>query len=183
MVPERATEPRLRKPGLVIVAVLFVWIAVASAVFTVRQDKAHFVASVHQFTWAAILVVLVLAAAFSLPKTPRCAGAATNPLIAGTFALVARSSFLLVGMGELSGPLLAWNSSLFSSPFSGRAAPVGARCIDWPWQERRLVVCLARVRPKPGDGESWSLDAHRKCRARTGAYRHADGGSTPGARE
>jgi hypothetical protein len=96
MVPERATEPWIRTPGLVSVTVLFIWIAVASAIFTVRQDKAHFVASAHQFTWAAIFVVLVTAAAFLLPKTGHRAGSAPNPWIAGTFALAAGSLFLLV---------------------------------------------------------------------------------------
>jgi hypothetical protein len=96
MVPERSREPWLRTPGIVVVAGLFTWIAIASAVLSVRQDRAHFVASRPQFTWAAIIFVLTAAGAFLLPKLRQRQQVPPNVWIVGAFGLIASSLFLLI---------------------------------------------------------------------------------------
>ncbi len=101
MVPDRAAEPWLGTPGVVITAILFVLASVASAAFSVKQDKAHFVASAAQFIWAGIICAVVAGAGFFLPKSPRArvARAAPNPWLVGGFALIASSLFLVTPSG------------------------------------------------------------------------------------
>jgi hypothetical protein len=98
LVPKRAREPWLRNVGLGVVAVLFIWIGIASAIFSVRQDKAHFVASVAQFTWAGVFFVVAATAAFLLPKSDviRGTGTAPNAWTIGAFALITSSLVLLI---------------------------------------------------------------------------------------
>jgi uncharacterized membrane protein len=98
LVPERATTPWLGKVGLTVTAVLFILAAVASASYAVKSDKQHFVASIPQFTWAAVVCLLVIVIAFRLPRTSqhRVAGWVPNPWLVGLGALAASSFFMVV---------------------------------------------------------------------------------------
>jgi len=97
MVPHRANTPWLRTTGLSVVTVLFILAAVASGLLSVKQDRAHFIASAAQFRWAGIIFAAVAGLAFVLPN-PAPTGAsraAPSPWLAGVFALIASSLFLI----------------------------------------------------------------------------------------
>src|ERR1700678_2697682 len=96
LVPDRATTPWLKWPGLTITAILFALAAVASTKFEIKQD--HFIASTRQFVAAAVACLVVIAAAFRLPHrtTARTQGWVANPWLVGAAALAAGSIFLIV---------------------------------------------------------------------------------------
>lgn len=95
-VPDRATTPWLRWPGLTVDSVLFVLAAVASTRFAIKHD--HFIATKLQFLVSAIVVVLAVVAAFLLParRAASSSGSAPSPLVPGAIALTAGSVFLIV---------------------------------------------------------------------------------------
>ena len=96
LVPDRATTPWLGWPGLSITAILFALAAVASTKIEIKQD--HFIASTRQFVVAAVVCILVIAAAFLLPRraAARTQGWVANPWLVGAGALTAGSIFLVV---------------------------------------------------------------------------------------
>ena len=98
-VPDRATTPWLRWPGLTVDSVLFVLAAVASTRFQMKNDS--FRATNAQFLVSGIIVILAAVAAFLLPA--RSAGrepdTAPSPWIVGTIGLVAGSLFLIIPRG------------------------------------------------------------------------------------
>jgi hypothetical protein len=96
LVPDRATTPWLGGIGLSIIGILFVLAGVASTRFEIKQD--HFVASIAQFAWAAIVCVVAIVAAFRLPvrSSARTPGWVPSPWLVGAAALIAGSVFLVV---------------------------------------------------------------------------------------
>jgi hypothetical protein len=96
LVPDRATTPWLGWPGLSITAILFALAALASTKIEIKQD--HFIASTRQFVAAAVVCILVIAAAFLLPRraAARTQGWVANPWLVGAGALTAGSIFLVV---------------------------------------------------------------------------------------
>lgn len=95
-VPDRATTPWLRWPGLTLDAILFVLAAIASMRFEIHHD--HFLATRAQFLVSAVVIVLAVVAAFLLPARKAGTGPnpAPDPLALGVLALIAASFFLLV---------------------------------------------------------------------------------------
>jgi len=96
LVPDRATTPWLGWPGLTVTGVLFALAAVASTKFEIKQD--HFIASTRQFAVSAVACIVVIAAAFVLPRrgAARTQGWVANPWLVGASALAAGSIFLVV---------------------------------------------------------------------------------------
>jgi hypothetical protein len=95
MVPDRATTPWLKWPGLSVTAVLFMLAAVASTKFEIKQDR--FIASKAQFVVSAIVVVALVAIGSLWRQKPvlHTAGWVPNPWLVGAVALAAGSVFLL----------------------------------------------------------------------------------------
>jgi len=97
LVPKRANQPWLGRPGLIVTAALFVLGAVISTRFALKSDP--FLASRAQFTWSAIACLAVIVLAFRLPRTttvqPSGNAAAPSPWVVGAAALVAGSIFLV----------------------------------------------------------------------------------------
>jgi len=111
MVPDRATEPWLRMPGLTVVSILFVAVATMMTRFSVKQDHNHFTATKAQFIWSAVICAGVAVTAFLLPKAgqgktlPSAPVAqAPNPWIAGIAAL------LLTSLFEITPPGWGWGA-------------------------------------------------------------------------
>jgi hypothetical protein len=98
LVPDRTTTPWLGRMGLALVSLLFVLAAVAVTMFSIRQDRSHFVASVPQFVSSATACMVTAVVAFRLPmpSNPRAPGAVPNPWLIGTASLLAASIFLVV---------------------------------------------------------------------------------------
>ena len=115
LVPRRAPEPWLGRPGLVVLALLYL----AAAGF-VLQDQAQtegFVASVGQLVGSAVVVIALVVLAFRLPRKRRVQpGAAPRPLVVAAVALlafavralmpttwlgVAATALALIGLGVL----------------------------------------------------------------------------------
>jgi hypothetical protein len=98
LTPRRATEPWLGNVGLVSTALLFALIAVLASLDAVRSDKGHFVASAGQFTWSAVLAVVVIVIAFLVPRpSPRARpGWVPSPGLVGLGTLATGSFVLLV---------------------------------------------------------------------------------------
>jgi hypothetical protein len=94
--PDRRTTPWLGRFGLAVTSVLFALGAVASTLLTLRGD--HFHASAAQFAGAALACVVLIAAAFRLPRasSARTAGGVPSPWLVGSGALAAGSAFLLI---------------------------------------------------------------------------------------
>ncbi|MFZ0954986.1 MAG: hypothetical protein WAN60_01485 [Candidatus Sulfotelmatobacter sp.] len=99
LVPDRATTPWLGWPGLTITAILFALAAVVSTKIAIKQD--HFIASTRQFVVSAVACIVVIAAAFRLPRrsSPLTEGWVANPWLVGAGALAAGSIFLIVPNG------------------------------------------------------------------------------------
>jgi hypothetical protein len=97
-VPDRATAPWLGRLGLVVVSVLFALAAVAMARFSIKQDHNHFVASVPQFVFSAIIFIATAVVAFLLPKPSktRVIGGVPGPWFIGAASLLAGSIFLVI---------------------------------------------------------------------------------------
>src|SRR5580698_1142951 len=96
LVPDRATTPWLRAPGLTVTSILFTLAAIAT---TAQQIKtSHFVASRAQFCVSALVCVVAIVAAFLLPArpAPRIPGSVPGPWLIGAAALLAGSIFLVV---------------------------------------------------------------------------------------
>jgi hypothetical protein len=96
LVPDRTTTPWLGWLGLTITALLFALAAVVSTKFEIKQD--HFIASTRQFVVSAVACIVVIAAAFRLPRTSpvRVQGWVASPWLVGAGALTAGSIFLVV---------------------------------------------------------------------------------------
>jgi hypothetical protein len=103
LVPDRATKPWLGWIGLSFISLLFALAAAGSAVYAVKSDKMHFIASVPQFAWSAAAVILVAVIAFLLPKPSSSRkpvpGAVPSPWLVGLLALVSGSIFMTVPRG------------------------------------------------------------------------------------
>jgi hypothetical protein len=101
LVPERAKTPWLGNIGLTVTAVLFLAGATASTLLEIKQD--HYIATVGQFTGAAIVCVVLIVLAFLLPKpsagtipsSDEPSGHAPSPWLAGGTALAAGSIFMV----------------------------------------------------------------------------------------
>jgi len=95
-VPGRSRTPWLGRIGLGIVTVIFAFGAIASARFQLKQDP--FLASHTQFAVAAMVIVVLAVAAFSIPahSSNRAMGSAPSPWIAGGVALLFGSAALFV---------------------------------------------------------------------------------------
>ena len=65
-VPDRARTPWLGRVGLVVVALVFLFGACASTAIGYKQD--HYLASMVQFAGAAVVIVLLVVAAFLIPQ-------------------------------------------------------------------------------------------------------------------
>lgn len=110
LVPEHADSPWLGRLGLAIIALVFALACFAIALSTMRRDPFHFVSSRMQFTWSAIIILALIAAAFCLPQ--RSALAMTRPLpnpwalAIGSF--VVASAFLAIPRGWGWWALLAY---------------------------------------------------------------------------
>jgi hypothetical protein len=98
LVPDRATQPWLRTLGLTIVSILLVAVAIMMTKFSIKSDHNHFIATKAQFVWSAVLVIVVAAAAFFLPKSRASEGPepAPNPWAVGFAALVLTSLFVAI---------------------------------------------------------------------------------------
>jgi hypothetical protein len=96
LVPDRRTTPWLGRPGLAVTSLLFAFGAVASTLLTLRGDR--FYASVAQLAGAALVCVVLIVAAFRLPRasSARTAGWVPGPWLVGAGALAAGSGFLLI---------------------------------------------------------------------------------------
>lgn len=99
--PRDSDFPWLNRWGDGIVAVAFVLACISIALFTRREDPAHFIASRLQFISAAATIAILIALAFALPKRSalRKAGRVPYPWILGFGAFTAASAFLLVPRG------------------------------------------------------------------------------------
>jgi len=97
-VPDRAKTPWLGRTGLVVVGIVFLAGAAATTAIGYRQE--HFLASVAQFTGAAVVVVLVGVLGFMIPVHPKYAASGTSPSpwIVGLAALAFGSAALFVQM-------------------------------------------------------------------------------------
>ena len=95
-VPDRATIPWLRWPGLTVDTTLFVLAAIASTRFQMKNDS--FRATSTQFLVSGIIVILAAVAAFLLPARPAGSGpdTAPSPWIPGAIGLATGSLFLIV---------------------------------------------------------------------------------------
>lgn len=95
-VPDRARKPWLGKIGMTTVSLVFLFGAVASTRFQLKQDP--FVASRIQFAVAAVIIVLLIGAAFSMPvgRGVAAGSKAPSPWIAGAVALLFGSAALLI---------------------------------------------------------------------------------------
>jgi hypothetical protein len=96
LVPDRATTPWLRGPGLTVTSILLVLAAIATTAHQIKTS--HFMASTAQFCGAAVVCVVAIVAAFLIParRTPRKPGSVPNPWLIGAAALLAGSIFLIV---------------------------------------------------------------------------------------
>jgi hypothetical protein len=108
-VPDRARSPWLGRVGLGVVTIVFLFGATASGVMQYKQDP--FLASWKQFAGAAVVVVGLVIAAFTVRMRRNVAeGRAPSPWIAGVVALLFGSAALFVpqawgwgGVAELLG--------------------------------------------------------------------------------
>jgi hypothetical protein len=99
-VPDRARTPWLGRVGLAVVTLVFLLGATAAGVMQYKQDP--FVASMAQFIGAAVVIVLLVIAAFLLPVKKRVnpnASTAPSAWIVGAAALVFGSTALFVPKG------------------------------------------------------------------------------------
>jgi len=95
MVPERATTPWLRRPGMVVSALLFV-LGLSMTCWGIYQHE-HFLATTPQFAGAVVAALLVTMAAFSVREWGhRSDRPAPGPWQVGTFSFVASSLFLVL---------------------------------------------------------------------------------------
>lgn len=96
LVPDRATTPWLGWLGLTITGVLFALGAVVSTKIEIKQD--HFIATTGQFVVSALACIVVIVAAFVLPRRAptRSEGWVASPWLVGAGALAAGSIFLVV---------------------------------------------------------------------------------------
>ncbi|MGA9669292.1 MAG: hypothetical protein WBQ94_08795 [Terracidiphilus sp.] len=97
-VPQRADSAWIGRLGIGIIAVVFALACVCMGTFSVRTDANHFVASTAQFAWSAVIVLMLGASAFSLPRrrVAKIIGRVPDPRIVGICSLVVASAFLLV---------------------------------------------------------------------------------------
>lgn len=95
-VPDRSRTPWLGRVGMSITTLVFAIGAVASARFQMKQDP--FLASRTQFAVAAMVIVVLIAAAFLMParSSDTAKGSAPSPWIAGAIALLFGSAALMV---------------------------------------------------------------------------------------
>lgn len=94
-VPDRSRTPWLGRIGMSIATLVFVFGAVASARFQMKQDP--FLASRTQFAVAAAVIVTLIVAAFLAPvrKSITTTGGVPSPWIAGAIALLFGSAALM----------------------------------------------------------------------------------------
>jgi hypothetical protein len=71
-VPDRARTPWLGRVGLAVVAVVFLFGAVATTLMGYKQD--HFLASMAQFVGAAVVIVMLVVGAFVIPQNRKVEG-------------------------------------------------------------------------------------------------------------
>lgn len=102
--PERARTPWTGRIGLIVVAIVFLFGAVMSAVFSYRTD--HFMASMAQFGWAAVGVVLLVIAAFSVPACTK----GTNTTMAPSAWMLGAVSLVLASAAMLVPPKWGWGA-------------------------------------------------------------------------
>jgi hypothetical protein len=95
-VPERARTPWLGRVGMAITTLVFIFGATAAGLMQYKQDP--FLASSTQFACAAVVILLLVAAAFGIPTRPECVGSgrAPSPWIVGAVALLFGSAALFV---------------------------------------------------------------------------------------
>jgi hypothetical protein len=95
--PARRTTPWLGRIGLTVTALLYLVGLAANAAITLNQDP--FMASPWQLTGAALVVVVILSAAFLVRTDLRVrTGSSPSPWVVGALTLVAGSLFLLTPM-------------------------------------------------------------------------------------
>jgi hypothetical protein len=95
-VPDRARTPWLGRVGLVVVALVFLFGACASTAIGYKQD--HYLASMVQFAGVAVVIALLVVAAFLIPQLREIVGTGLAPSarIVGAVALVFGSAALFV---------------------------------------------------------------------------------------
>ncbi len=95
---EHAESPWLSNVAFAIVTVVFTLACIAIYSFTVRTSPDHFVASHAQLAWSAVIIFLLIASAFVLPRSTavRRARLAPSPWIAGIVSFALASAFLLI---------------------------------------------------------------------------------------
>ncbi len=96
--PEHAESQWLGNAGIGFVATVFALACVSICSFTLRTDPNHFVASRVQFAWSAVVMLLLIALAFTLPRRAaiRRTGRAPNPWIPGIVSFTLASAFLII---------------------------------------------------------------------------------------
>ncbi len=96
LVPDRATTPWLRGPGLTVTSVLFILAVIATTSQQIKQS--HFMATRAQFATSAGVCIAAIAVAFLMPRpsSVRAGRPVPSPWIMGGGALLAGSIFLVV---------------------------------------------------------------------------------------
>lgn len=95
LVPDRATTPWLKTPGLSIVAMLFLFFSGVMTKISIKQDHNHFIATPRQFAAAAVIFLIVATIGLLLPKpaSDRNPDSAPSPWASGAVALLLTSLF------------------------------------------------------------------------------------------
>ena len=98
LVPERADSAWMGRLGIGVIAAAFVLACVSVGSFSIRLDSDHFVASLAQFTWSAVIILALIASAFFIPTPHKVmrTGPVPNPWILGIGSFALASAFLLV---------------------------------------------------------------------------------------
>ena len=97
-VPQHADSPWLSRLCIGLIAAVFMLACISVGSFSIRTDPIHFVASRAQFTSSAIIILVLIAFAFSLPRlsTKRGTGRVPNSWILGIGSFTLASTFLLI---------------------------------------------------------------------------------------
>src|ERR1700722_4227652 len=98
LVPDRATTPWLKNLGLAVTVLLFAFGAWISIKIEIKQD--HYIATTSQFAVSAVVVIVLIVLAFSLPRSSgagaRVTGKAPSPWLVAAAALISGSIFMVV---------------------------------------------------------------------------------------
>ena len=122
LAPRRAPEPWLGRPGLLVMALLYV--AAAGFVLEDQAQTEGFVASVGQLVGSALVVIALVVLAFRLPRgRPAPSGAPPRPLVVAAVAITA------LAVGGLVPP--TWPGVAVTA-----LALIGLGVLVWRWSGR-----------------------------------------------